>query len=313
MTESSLPAKLSILPVRASAEGQVTSATEQHCLLIRGRLETFLVQPGCLLTPKDVRVSSWQRCELEPQGSAVKDGPPHACAASDRPSRLNVASLAADPSRLRLLEGLSNEERNAILGAASYRRLSRHTVVTNQEEPATHLFLLLRGSARYFFIAPGGQKIYLLWLAPGDIFGGATLLPEPSLFLVGTEIVKDSYVLVWQRNIIRTLAARYPRLVENGLAIATDYLTWYLASHLSLVCHTARQRLAHVLVSLASGIGKKRPQGVDLEITNEQLANTANITLFTASRLMSEWQRSGALAKTRGRVLLRHPEQLLSS
>jgi len=79
------------------------------------------------------------------------------------------------------------------------------------------------------------------------------------------------------------------------------------------VCHTARQRLAHVLVSLASGIGRKGPNGIDLDITNEQLANTANVTLFTASRLMSEWQRSGAVTKTRGRVLLRHPEQLLSS
>jgi len=186
-------------------------------------------------------------------------------------------------------------------------------VVTNQEEPANHLFLLIKGCARYFFITPGGQKIYLFWLASGEIFGGATFLTEPSLFLVGTEIVRDSCALVWHRNTIRTLAARYPTLLENALAIATDYLTWYLASHLSLVCHTARQRLAHVLVSLASGIGRKRPEGVDLEITNEQLANTANITLFTASRLMSEWQRSGALAKTRGKVLLRHPEQLLSS
>ena len=243
----------------------------------------------------------------------MKDGPPHACAASDRSSGLNVASLAADPCRIRLLEGLSREERITILGAASYRRISRHTVVTNQEERANHLFLLVRGSARYFFITPGGEKIYLLWLASGEIFGGATLLTEPSFFLVGTEIVKESYVLVWQRNTIRTLAARYPRLLENGLAIASDYLTWYLASHLSLVCHTARQRLAHALVSLASGIGRKSPEGVNLEITNEQLANTANITLFTASRLMSEWQRRGALAKTRGRVLLRHPEQLLSS
>ena len=258
-------------------------------------------------------MSSWNKCELEPRKLLCGGASTRARWLCNRASRLNVASLAADPLKIRLLDGLSREERIVVLGAATNRQLSRHTVVTNQEERANHLFLLLKGTARYFFIAPGGQKIYLFWLASGEIFGGATLLPEPSLFLVGTEIVKDSCVLVWQRNTIRTLAAQYPKLLENGLAIATDYLTWYLASHLSLVCHTARQRLAHVLVSLASGIGRKRPEGVDLEITNEQLANTANITLFTASRLMSEWQRSGALAKTRGRVLLRHPEQLLSS
>ena len=117
-------------------------------------------------------------------------------------------------------------------------------VVTDQGEVADRLFLLIKGSARYFFIAPGGQKLYLLWLTAGEIFGGAALLAEPSLFLVSTEIVKDSCSLVWERNTIRNLAEQYPRLVENGLAIATDYLTWYMASHASLVCHSARQRLA---------------------------------------------------------------------
>jgi len=39
-------------------------------------------------------------------------------------------------------------------------------------------------------------------------------------------------------------------------------------------------------------------------ITNEELASAAGSTLFDASRFLSEWQRSGALAKTRGKVLL---------
>jgi CRP-like cAMP-binding protein len=170
---------------------------------------------------------------------------------------------------------------------------------------------LIKGCARYFFITPG-PKIYCSSLRQEDI-RRCSLSAEPSLFLVGTEIVRDSCALVWHRNTIRTLAARYPKLLENGLAIATDYLTWYLASHLSLVCHTARQRLAHVLVSLANGIGTKCPSGIQLDITNEQLANTANITLFTASRLLSEWQRSGVVEKGRGTVLLRFPKRLFHS
>ena len=137
-------------------------------------------------------MSSWHKYELEPQGSPVEEVPPHACAGSDRPFRMSVASLAADPVRIRLLEGLSREERNAILGAASYRRLSRHTVVTNQEERANHLFLLLKGSARYFFITPGGQKIYLFWLASGEIFGGATLLPNHRSFSLAQKLSKTA-------------------------------------------------------------------------------------------------------------------------
>jgi CRP-like cAMP-binding protein len=230
--------------------------------------------------------------------------------ASDALLRSDVASLIPDRSTVRLLEGLSESEQNTILAAASYRRFSGHSVVASEGEPADQLFLVIRGSARYFVITPQGRKVYLLWLVPGEIFGGASLLAKASNFLVSTEIAKNSSVCVWERQTIRSLATRYPRLLENGLAIATDYLTWYLASHLGLLCHTARQRLANVLVSLANGLGRKCSDGIQLDITNEQLANTANITLFTASRLLSEWHRRGAVAKSRGRVVLCRPERL---
>ena len=258
-------------------------------------------------------MSFWHKHKSGSQDGVRGHRPSKAGPASGVPLHSDFASLIADRPRVRLLEGLSKLDQNSILAAASYRRFSGQSVVASQGEPADQLFLLIKGSARYFFITPEGRKVYLLWLLPGEIFGGASLLARPTDLLVSTETVKDSYVLVWERKTIRNLATRYPRLLENGLAIATDYLTWYLASHLGLLCHTARQRLAHVLVSLSNGMGRKSPNGIQLDITNEQLANTANITLFTASRLLSEWQRGGAVAKSRGRVVLLRPERLFLS
>jgi len=66
-----------------------------------------------------------------------------------------------------------------------------------------------------------------------------------------------------------------------------------------------------VLVKLAPAIGQKVQGGVELEVTNEELANSANTTLYTASRMVSEWKRAGALHKRRGKILLRSPERLL--
>jgi CRP-like cAMP-binding protein len=172
--------------------------------------------------------------------------------------------------------------------------------------------LLINGLARHFFVTPTGRKVYLLWLSPGETFGGVSILEEPSTYLVSTEVVKGSDVLVWTRDSIRNLAEQYPRILENGLATAVDYLAWFLASHLSLVCNTAKERLAHVVFSLAKGIGENRSDGIHLEVTNEQLANTANITLFTVSRYLNTWQRSGVLLKQRGKIILRSPKRLFS-
>jgi CRP-like cAMP-binding protein len=88
------------------------------------------------------------------------------------------------------------------------------------------------------------------------------------------------------------------------------YLAWYLTAHIALTCHSARQRCASVLTNIGRAVGQKVAGGTELAITNEELASAAGITLFDASRFVSEWQRSGALVKTRGKVLLRSPDLL---
>jgi CRP-like cAMP-binding protein len=196
------------------------------------------------------------------------------------------------------------------MAAATARCFAANSIVTNQGDPAEHFFLLTKGCARHFTITEDGRKVLLVWFSAGDVFGGSALLSDPSSYLLGTEMVKDSCAFVWRRSVIRDLVARYPSLQENALSIASDYITWFHASHLALISYNARQRLGRVLTSLAQGIGHKVPGGIQLDITNEQLANAANVTPFTASRLLSEWQRDGAVTKGRGSVVLRAPQRL---
>lgn len=211
----------------------------------------------------------------------------------------------------RFLEGLASADTEAIVGAATQRRFPADSVVAREGHPAKHMYMVVQGRARYFCLTPRGKKIVLLWIPPGETFGAAATLLNPVDYLLSTETVRDSLVLEWDGATMRRLAIRYPRLMDNLLLIVFDHLTAYRAHHLSQVCDTAGQKVAQVLVNLATGMGHKVPQGIELDIRNEELAHAANVTLFTASRLLSAWHRSGMLVKGRGKVLLRSPEQLL--
>jgi CRP-like cAMP-binding protein len=134
-------------------------------------------------------------------------------------------------------------------------------------------------------------------------------LSQPADYLVSTEAVKPSPLLLWDRGTIRSLVAAYSRLADNALWTMFDYLVAYRAIHVSMTCHSARQRLAQVLADLATGIGQKVPGGIQLDVRNEELANEANVTPSTASRMLSEWQRQGILRKSRGKILPRSPER----
>ena len=217
---------------------------------------------------------------------------------------------AARSLKSRLLDGIAPPDLKVILAAGKRRHCIANSVVANQGNPADHLFLLTEGRARFFFNTPDGKKVNLLWLIPGEIFGESALLSNPAWYLVSTETLKDSSMLVWDRDTLRNLAGCYPRLLENALLIAYDYLAWYVADHVALISHTARQRLASVLVCLARTIGKRVSDGFEFDAKNEELASAANVTAFTTSRLLSEWRKNGAVLKRRGKVVLRSPDRL---
>jgi len=221
-----------------------------------------------------------------------------------------IAALA-DGFRSPLLDGIPPAELSLILSGATQRRFLADTVVISQGQPAAALFLLTKGRARYFYITSDGRKLLLPWIMPGEPFGGMAILSTPGSYLVSTEMLKDSQVLAWDRGTIRRLVLRYPRLLENALSIASEYFNWYLATHAAVTADTARQRLAQTVINLARGIGRNACGGLELEVTNEDLAYASSMTLFTVSRLLREWHRQGALVKTRGKLLLRASETLL--
>jgi CRP-like cAMP-binding protein len=210
----------------------------------------------------------------------------------------------------RFLDGLRADDITTILRTAKEQRFFANSLVVNQAHRAEHLFLLTHGHARHFFTTEGGQKILLRWLAPGDITGAATLLSKPSRYQMGTEVVKDSRFLVWNRATLQRLTTHYPRLLQNVLSIAEVYLDWYLTAHVALTCDSARKRCASVLTNIGRAVGHEVPGGIEVAITNEELASAAAISLFDASRFINYWQRCGALTKTRGKLLLRSPDSL---
>jgi CRP/FNR family transcriptional regulator, nitrogen oxide reductase regulator len=209
-----------------------------------------------------------------------------------------------------LLRGLEPSEIDVILAAARPRQFSAKSLITHQDDPAERLFSLWRGRARYFYETPHGKKHILKWITPGHIFGGSALALTPSTYLVSTEAVRDSTVLVWDGPAIRDLARRLPRVMMNAYIVSMDYLSWYVGTHAALASENARERLAHILLTYAPSIGQKVSGGIGLDVTNEELAAAANITPHTTSRLISEWQRAGAIRKNRGKILLRSGKKL---
>ena len=207
--------------------------------------------------------------------------------------------------RSKFLDALTRTEIKTLLAAAREESISPRQVLQRQGELARRLCLPLTGLVAAYRLVDEGSKLFLRWGLPGDVFGLSTLLAEPSTYLVTVEAVQQGSLLTWDLAASRMLIGQFPNMLRAVNSLAASYMDDFidvLAVHVSL---TAPQRLAQMLVKSARQIGRVGEDGIELDLTNDQLALIAQVSSFTASRQLNKWQVLGIVRKNRGTILLR--------
>ncbi len=212
-----------------------------------------------------------------------------------------------------LLAGLSPSEMVDVLAQGRTLKVMPKTRVCTGGDKAENLFVVIRGRIKYSRFTAAGDEITLRLFTPGEAFGLATLLPDPLNYLGTAEALLAGELLVWNHHEIARLSDRYPHLKTNGLLIALHFLGTVSDRHADLFEGSASHRLARALIDVGRRSGGIRPQGIDVHITNEQLGSLADVSRFTASRVLSGWSRAGVITKERNAVHIHSPEGLLSS
>lgn len=221
------------------------------------------------------------------------------------------APSSTHPVKWKLFTGLDDTAFRQIMCAAQVRRIAPKKNVVLKGGRPDNLFLLQAGRAKYYILTESGSEVLLLWVVPGDVIGLVSLLANPPAYMASATTVTDCEFLFWDHDTIRKLAKAYPQLTENGFRLALHYLGTYMKRHASIMTKSAESRLAQTLLQLSTEAGEVQPSGVAIDITNEQLSSLSDMSSFTASRLLSKWEREGKLSKQRGRVTLLAPESLM--
>jgi CRP-like cAMP-binding protein len=223
---------------------------------------------------------------------------------------------SAEPQRFRiqsdLFAGLGEISVSRIIGKARVKHFPANASVITRGTKPDHLFLLVRGRARSYMVTEDGAEILLLWVVPGVALGLVSLLPNPPAYMVDATTVSECEFLTWDQNTVQGLVRLCPQLAENGFRVALKYLAAYMKRHVCLITKSAESRLSNRLVELARDAGVVSPSGISIAITNEQLSSLSDISLFTASRLLSKWEQEGRLHKHRGKVTLLDPQSFVT-
>ena len=182
-----------------------------------------------------------------------------------------------------------------------------------QGDPAERLYILLSGQVKLTQVNPDGQQILLRAIGAYNLFS-VVVLAQVDTYPVTAEAMEDSTALGWAKADLMPFVERFPQFALNAIQMMAFHTQELQERFRQLATERVERRLAHTLLRLASQSGKKIPEGVliDLPLTRQDLAEMTGTTLYTVSRLLTQWETQGLVIAQRTHIIIRYPHGLVS-
>lgn len=235
---------------------------------------------------------------------AVRTGQP---APSSRTSVLEERSALLAASQL--CAGLSQDEILKIASCARPKTFARDESLFMQGEPARCLLLIRTGSVKITQISSSGNEVILWMYGKGNVLGVLSEFPgatHPST----ARAMEPTTALVWDCATLQNLIEICPKIRQNLSQVLMSRLHELEERFREVATEKVPRRLALALLRLSKHVGKKVHEGVEVSLSREELAQMTGTTLFTISRILSQWSREDFVSSRRESVLLRDPRRL---
>lgn len=214
-----------------------------------------------------------------------------------------IDTLAQDS----LLRALAPEQLDVLLQKATRREIATGDVIINQgDENGDFAVYLLSGALKISFVSAGGREIILSYCSPGELVGEIALLDSGPRTATVTAIVPSAVLLLPTNVFLETVSASPASVAGVMREIAQR------VRQQNLVIESDRTfsmgpRLARALVRLIDKDGGGR---LLYNPSQSDLGAFAGLARENVSRLLSEWESQGIIARVGRTLELRDPEYL---
>jgi CRP-like cAMP-binding protein len=209
------------------------------------------------------------------------------------------------PDRFLLFSNISPRDCEEIVGAAQELKFQRGQAIHIEGDPVRRIVLLTSGAAKIIQFGQNGSEVILRLCGPGELV--ATLpLPKWGVHSSTSQALRMSTALVWDKAAFQFLSGRFPVLRFNAALILGKQLNDLQERFREVSTERVEPRLSREVIRLIPQIGMPVNGGVEISISREELAQMTGTTLYTVSRLLSQWDRRGIVKARRKAVLIRN-------
>jgi CRP/FNR family transcriptional regulator len=217
---------------------------------------------------------------------------------------MNVAAAATATLKTQLEDPLVYLPLSNIV---EYRRRQR---IYTYDNPATALYLVVKGSVKLTRIAPNGRLVVAGICQPDELFGESALLNLPHRSEEATAM-EDTKIIAWTMPVLAESMMRRPPLAMALMQVLTQRTIDLKETLESFATETTARRLARWLGRFADRWGVPHGAGAQriAPLTHSLLGQCVGTSREVISALMNQLRRQGLLEYSRQFIIV-HPEVL---
>ena len=209
----------------------------------------------------------------------------------------------------RLFSDVSGTECREIVSAAHEKHFVRRQTIFLEGDPIRQVVLLTSGSAKIVQFGQSGTEVILGIKGQGEVVGMVGLRPQDRHCSMAQALVASS-ALVWEAAAFEMFLERFRHLRRNITYILSQQLRELEERYREISTEKVSVRLSHQLVRLLNQVGRRVNGGLEIRLSREELAQLTGTTLFTVSRLLSDWNQRGIVSTRRESVSVHNTEAL---
>ncbi len=212
-----------------------------------------------------------------------------------------------------VFKGLTTEQQNRVLDGGFRKRLSPRSVLFNQGDSATHIYLVNQGRLKLTKLNEQGKEVIIRYIGTGELTAAVTVMKN-GYYPVTAESIQETEVIGWDKATIVAQMRLYPDIAINLLGIILSRIEDVQQRYLEICTEQVDKRIAYTLLRLMRSAGSRNQNGIsiDISLSRQNIADYSGTTLYTASRTLSAWEKKGWIKSGREKIIIVDPHALVT-
>jgi CRP/FNR family transcriptional regulator len=185
------------------------------------------------------------------------------------------------------------------------RKYRKKMLIFMEGEPADYIYFILHGKVKLSKISAEGQEKIVQIIQDGQFFGEVPVL-DGGTHPLTAETLEEAEIGLLGLEEFRNYLSQYPQLAYGIMEIMAKRLRQSFRQIKNLALKNTHSRLASRLFKLSREYGVEMGDGIFIKaaFTHQDLANMIGTSRETVSRILRDFEKSGAIRIVRQKITI---------